>query len=304
MPDSSHENQGPGIALQVSPSGIPYLDWGGHGPVLHLAHANGFPPGTYKTFVQHLTGHFHVLGMECRALWGTQDPAEFRHWREMGQDLARFLQEMNLNGIVAAGHSLGAVSSLYCAAAHPELVRALVLIDPVILPAWFAPLWAVAMGLGINRRAWLAVGARRRRVEWPSREVLLRAYRSAPVFKRWQEPFLRDYVNSGTAEDPSGSVRLCYPREWEARIFETPPPDVWLTLPRLRRLPLLVLRGQFSDTYRRDTLWLMRRLLPRGTFVEVEGADHFVPMSQPEKTAALIREFIRPAPEANKPRGQ
>ncbi|HEX8438854.1 MAG TPA: alpha/beta hydrolase, partial [Archangium sp.] len=23
-------------------------DWGGTGPVLHLAHANGFPPATYR----------------------------------------------------------------------------------------------------------------------------------------------------------------------------------------------------------------------------------------------------------------
>jgi pimeloyl-ACP methyl ester carboxylesterase len=61
-----------------------------------------------------------------------------------------------------------------------------------------------------------------------------------------------------------------------------------------------VLRGQFSNTYRRDTLWLMRRLLPRGTFVEVEGADHFVPMSQPEKTAALIGQFILSLPEAKR----
>ncbi|MBM4429888.1 MAG: alpha/beta hydrolase [Chloroflexi bacterium] len=299
MPDSTLN-----IIRRLSPGGIPYLDWGGQGPVLHLAHANGFPPGTYNALVQHLTGHFRVLGMECRALWGTKDPAEFRHWRELGKDLARFLQEMNLKGIIAAGHSMGAVSSLYCAVAHPELVRALVLIDPVILPAWFAPFWAIAMRLGLHRRARLAVGARRRRVEWPSREVLLRAYRSAPVFRRWQEPFLRDYVNSGTEEDPSGGVYLRYPREWEARVFETPPPDVWWTLRRLRRLPLLVLRGEFSDTYRRDTLRLMRRLLPQGTFVEVEGADHFVPMSRPEETAALIGQFISSLPEAKRNPGQ
>ncbi len=279
---------------KTSPGAIPYVDWGGQGPPLHFAHANGFPPGTYNSFIQHLTGQFRVLGMGCRALWGTQDPARFQHWRQMGEDLARFLVEMELTGAYAVGHSLGAVTSLLCAVAHPGLVSALILIDPVILPAWLAPIWALAMLLRVNRRSPLAAQARRRRVEWPSREVLLRAYRSARAFERWQEPFLRDYIQSGTVDNPSGGVRLRYPREWEARIFETPPPDVWLALPRLGRMPLLVLRGQYSDTYTRDTMHLMRWLLPHGTFLEIKGADHFVPMGRPEEAAAAITSFLRP----------
>ena len=249
---------------RLSTSGIPYVDWGGEGIPLHFAHANGFPPGTYNTFIEQLTDHFRVLGMECRAMWAVKDPAEFRHWREMGEDLALFLSEMKLSGILATGHSLGAVTSLLCAAAHPSLIRALILIDPVIVPAWVAPIWALAMLLRLNRRFPLAVQARRRRVEWPQKDVIVRAYRSAHVFDRWQEPFLHDYVSSVVTDSPSGGVSLRYPREWEARIFETAPPDVWLTFLRLRRFPLLVLRGEHSNTYTRGTLRLMRWLLPMG----------------------------------------
>jgi len=269
------------------------MDWDGQGPVLHFAHANGFPPGTYDAFIKLLLDDFKVLGMECRALWGSQNPAQFRHWRQMGEDLARFLSEMRFGRSLLAGHSLGAVTSLFCAAAHPELVSALILIDPVILPVWTAPIWAIAMLLRLNRRSPLATRARRRRMEWPSKDVLLRAYRSARAFKRWQEPFLRDYIHSGTENNPTGGVRLRYPREWEARIFETAPPDVWLTLPRLRGMPLLVLRGQYSNTYTRDTMQLMRWLLPQGTFEEIEGADHFVPMSKPKETATAIKNFVQ-----------
>lgn len=278
-------------ALPSSSSGIPYVDWGGRGQVLHLAHANGFPPGTYDAFVACLTPHFRVLGMECRALWGTADPAQFRHWKEMGEDLACFLTEKGLTDVVAVGHSLGAVTSLYSALAHPGLIRALVLIDPVILPPVFFLLRPLLALLGLSRPAQLAAQARRRRVEWPNRQVMFRAYRSVPVFKRWQEPFLRDYIESGTVEEPAGQVRLRYPREWEARIFETSPLDVWWAMPGLRSTPLLVIRGQHSQTYRRDTMRLMRWLLPRACFLEMEGADHFVPMSTPQQTAAAIIEF-------------
>jgi pimeloyl-ACP methyl ester carboxylesterase len=290
--------------LKSSPSGVPYLDWGGLGPVLHFAHANGFPPGTYSSFVARLTDRFHVLGCESRPLWGTQDSrtdggvehraAQFRHWRELAGDLARFLSEMGLRGIIGAGHSLGAVTTLYCAAANPGLFRALVLIDPVIIPAYMAPIVAVAKWLHLTSRTRLPRGARRRQVDWPNREVLFRAYRAAPVFARWQEPFLRDYVASGTVQEPAGGVRLRYPPEWEARIFETVPADVWLAIPRLRHIPLLVVRGEHSGTYRRDTMRLMRWLLPQGRFLEIAGADHFVPMSQPEETVAAIKAFLSP----------
>jgi len=276
----------------ISPGGIPFIDWGGEGPPLHFAHANGFPPQTYSAFVQRLTPYYHVLGMECRALWGTQNPAQFRHWRELADDLARFAEEMQLEGAVLMGHSLGAVPSLFCAAVHPDFFRALVLIDPVIPPVHMTPAWALAGWLGFSRHTALTTGARKRRMDWPSRQMLYRAYRAARVFERWQDQFLEDYVVSGSEELPGGGVHLRYPREWEARIFETAPPDSWLAMPRLRNLPLLVLRGQLSTTCTRSALHGMRWLLPHGVFVEIESADHFVPMCQPAQAIAAIETFL------------
>ena len=278
--------------LNRSPGDIPYLDWGGKGPVLHFAHANGFPPGTYSSFVARFTDQFHVLGMEARPLWDTCGSAQFRHWRELAGDLARFLNEMELSGIIGAGHSLGAVTTLFCALANPGLFRALVLIDPVIVPAQMAPIVALAVRLGLSSRLQWPVGARRRRTDWPDREVLFRAYRAAPVFARWQDRFLLDYIASGTVDHPAGGVHLRYPPEWEACIFETVPADVWWSIPRLRHMPLLVLRGEHSNTYRSDAMRVMRCILPQATFQEIPGADHFVPMSQPEEAAAAIRAFF------------
>ena len=48
MPASEEENA-------VTPIPIDLLhDFGGQGPLIHLAHANGFPPGTYTPFAQAL----------------------------------------------------------------------------------------------------------------------------------------------------------------------------------------------------------------------------------------------------------
>jgi pimeloyl-ACP methyl ester carboxylesterase len=129
-------------------------------------------------------------------------------------------------------------------------------------------------------------------MEWPSQELVFRAYRSAPVFARWSDSFLWDYVLAVTEDTPDGAVHLRYPREWEARIFETVPPDAWLAMPRLRHMPTLVLRGEHSTTYRRDAMWLMRQFLPHAEFAEIEGADHFVPMTQPQRAADVILKFL------------
>ncbi|MGZ3458945.1 MAG: alpha/beta fold hydrolase, partial [Archangium sp.] len=43
-------------------------DWGGTGPVLHLAHANGFPPGSYRKLIEALKPRYHVFTLRSRCL--------------------------------------------------------------------------------------------------------------------------------------------------------------------------------------------------------------------------------------------
>jgi pimeloyl-ACP methyl ester carboxylesterase len=46
------------------------------------------------------------------------------------QDLAAFLHALHLGKVVVIGHSYGALTALFLAVKHPELVRALVLAEP------------------------------------------------------------------------------------------------------------------------------------------------------------------------------
>lgn len=272
-------------------SGIPFVDWGGAGPLLHIAHANGFPPATYRAFTERLAD-YHCLGYEARPLWPGSNPGQFHHWRELAADLLRFLSTVASGPVIGVGHSLGAVTTLFCAATTPELFRAVVLIDPVIFPLPMSPVLAVAEMLHLSSHARLPALTRRRRMEWPSREAVFDSYRRANVFARWSDSILWDYVAAVTADRPEGGVRLRYPREWEARIFETVPPDSWLAMPRLRRLPTLVLRGELSTTFTGSTMRMMRWFMPRARYAEVTGADHFVPMTHPGEAAGLVRSFL------------
>jgi pimeloyl-ACP methyl ester carboxylesterase len=271
-------------------------DLGGRGPLLHLAHANGFPPGSYRRLARALADDYHLVALPARPLWPGSQPAEAPTWRPMADDLVQGLEALGLSGIVGLGHSLGGVLTLWAAlasqAGHPDLFRALVLIDPVILPAYM--LWGLRLlrRLGLEDRQPLAQGALHRRRAWPGRRACFDHYRRKALFAGWSDAALWDYVDSGTVVQPDGSVRLRYPPEWEAHIFASVPLDIWRDVSGLR-VPVLFLRGETSDTFRPGVQDRLARLLPHAETATVAGAGHLLPMEKPDETAAAVRDFLR-----------
>jgi pimeloyl-ACP methyl ester carboxylesterase len=272
-------------------------DFGGRGPLLHLAHANGFPPGTYRLLAGALAAEHHVVALPARPLWPGSRPEEIDSWRPLADDLVRGLEALDAPGLIGAGHSLGGVLTLWAAIARPDLFRAVILIDPVILPPHW--LWGLRLLrlLGLGQRQPLVRGALHRRRTWPDRRACFRHYRGKALFDRWSDAALWDYVNSGTSPLPGGGVTLRYPPEWEARIFATPPTGIWRDVPRLDR-PALILRGEHSQTFRPEALARLGRLLPGARLGTVAGAGHLLPMEQPAAIAAAIHDFLATAPPA------
>lgn len=266
-------------------------DFGGTGPLVHLAHANGFPPGTYRPFVRALTSRFRVVGLPARPLWPGSRPEEMHNWHLMADDLIRGLDELGARGIFGIGHSMGGVATLWAAVRRPDIFRAVVLIDPVILPPTLSIIVRWLRRAGINlRRSMIQQALRRRRV-WSSRRACFERYRTKPHFARWSDECLWAYVEAVTHERPDGQVELAYPPEWEARIYATVPTDVWKAIPRLH-LPTLVVRGELSQTFLPQSLAAMRRRLPHARFAVIPEAGHLVPMERPEEAGRIVREFL------------
>jgi pimeloyl-ACP methyl ester carboxylesterase len=269
------------------------MDWGGEGPPLHLAHANGFPAASYRSLIGLLTPHFNVVSLEARPLWSSDDPATLRSWDPMAADLRAGLRRRGLRGLLGVGHSLGGTLSALAAAAEPELFSALVLIDPVVFTrprSWF---WSATQRLGQASRFSLVRQARERRVDWPDRDALRAAYRDRRTFAGWAPEAFEDYLAAGFVDAADGGVRLRYPREWEARIFEVCPADVWRELTRIP-VPVLFVRGEASDTFLRTASRRGRRELAAARSVEVPGSSHFLPFERP---AEVAREIVRFAAE-------
>jgi pimeloyl-ACP methyl ester carboxylesterase len=267
-------------------------DFGGRGRLLHLAHANGFPPGTYRPLAEALIQDYRVAGMPARPLWPGSRPADTPSWHPLADDLVQTLDALALKEIIGMGHSMGGVSTLLAAIHRPDLFRVLILMDPVILPP--LALWGLRLmrWLGLDQRQPLVQGALRRRRTWPSRQACFDHYRAKSFFARWPDASLRAYVESGTRPLPDGQVTLTYPVEWEAHIFATTPTDIWRYVPRLGT-PVLVIRGDQSNAFRPESQRQMARLVPHAHFATLPEAGHLFPMERPTETATMVLDFLK-----------
>ena len=271
------------------------VDLGGDGPVIHLAHANGFPPAAYEPLAAALRTDYHLIGVPARPLWPGSRPDSAPTWQPMAGDLIQALDDLARSGaisppIVGVGHSLGGVLTLWAAIRRPDLFWAVVLIDPVILPPTQLRLLRLMRLVGLHRRLPLVRATLRRRRVWPSRQACAEHLAAKPFFAGWPPSSLDAYVNSGTQERPDGQVELIYPPEWEAHIFATTPADIWRYVPQLST-PVLAIRGERSPTFPAGSLARLARLLPQARTLTIPGSDHMVPLERPLETAEAIRAF-------------
>jgi len=272
---------------EILPPPEAWSEWGGDGPQLVFAHANGFPPAAYRMLIEELSCLFRTTAFAARPLWRGSDPTAISSWKDLGGDLRRAMTQRGFRQVVGVGHSLGGVLSIMAAAEDPSLFRALALVDPVIFSGVHGLFWGSLKRLGFSHRLPLIRGALRRRDRFPSLEAVRSAYAGKSVFSTWNPDVLEDYVQAAFSDTGDGEVELRYSKDWEARIFELTPASVWSDLCRVS-MPMLVIRGALSDTFRSGAASKIRRKLPNATVIELPDTTHFLPMERPAAVAAAI----------------
>jgi pimeloyl-ACP methyl ester carboxylesterase len=210
-------------------------------------------------------------------------------WDVVATDLRQFFAQQGYRQVIGIGHSLGAVATMMAAGQDSDLFRALVLIEPVFLPPQILDMIAIQPEAAENMP--LLPLTRRRRTHWPDRQSAFDHFRPKPVFRRWSDEVLWDYINHALQETEQGEVTLTYSREWEARFYAQPPLTVWQDIPKVTQ-PTLAIRAAESDTLLLQSWQLWQELQPDATFVEIPEAGHMVPMEQPLVLSADIHKFL------------
>jgi len=270
-----------------------FIDWGGSGPLAHFGHATGFCASTYTPLVERLRSRLHMVGMDDRGHGKTTapaDPEKLKNWDLFYRDLERFIERFG-EPVIAMGHSRGAILSLLLAVKRPELIRALILIDPTLLPfAWMGP-WYLAGKLNLTRFVSIAARAAQRKADWPDRDTILSVYRRKYPFRTWEREFLEGYISGGTARNGGGGIHLTCAPAWESRCFSTYPHDLWGFVKRIEQ-PTLVIYGAESDVFTAPAVKRFEKKVPKAVLRRVEGVGHFVPMERPDETAGAIVSFL------------
>jgi pimeloyl-ACP methyl ester carboxylesterase len=107
-----------------------YEDTGGDGPVVVFSHGLFMDHAMFAPQVEALKGRYRCITWDERGHAGTASDtlAPFSYY-DSADDLAALLAHLGIERAVLAGMSQGGFLSLRCALTHPEIVRALVLID-------------------------------------------------------------------------------------------------------------------------------------------------------------------------------
>lgn len=266
---------------------------------IHFAHATGFNAETYRSFADRLDPSLELYMMDARGHGKSEaraDPRKLHSWRPYRDDLERFVESLE-QPVVLAGHSMGGTVSMALAAARPELVQGLVLVDPVIMPPRRIPIAAVTRTLGVTDRLLpIAQMAARRRMEFPSKEAAVENYVGRGPFRTWPREWIANYVDGGIVPTEAGTVRLSCDRAWESKTFASATVSPYRLLRKVRCPITLIACGDREPPFTYESRDAFMRTKPDTRLLLLEDATHFIPMEHPdvvveelERMAELVR---------------
>ncbi|MEO0437697.1 MAG: alpha/beta hydrolase [Pseudomonadota bacterium] len=259
-----------------------------NGPILLFVHANGYPPGSYRQFLEPMKRYFRVFAAQHRPLWAGRQPPERVDWTCFADDLQDAIDQISADSVHLVGHSMGAVAALQLAATRPGKVTTLTLLDPVFNSDWNLLKFRLTPRSKLLENP-LVRGALRRPEYFPDQQGAFRFYRTKRAFANFDDSALWDYVDASNEPCSDGRVRLRFSGAWEAAIYRSSPRVVpWL---KKLRVPTLGLRGTDSYILTEEFCRNWQRWQPEARIENIEGG-HLFPMECPEATADAVRSFL------------
>jgi pimeloyl-ACP methyl ester carboxylesterase len=106
-----------------------YLDWGGYGPALIFLTGMGCSAYIFNKFAPRFTDRFHVLALTRRGQGDSDYPETGYDADTLTEDIRQFMDSLNIEKALLAGHSLAGVELTHFAATYPNRVEKLIYLD-------------------------------------------------------------------------------------------------------------------------------------------------------------------------------
>lgn len=115
--------------VHVNGVNLHYLDWGGVGPMLVFLTGMGCSVHIFDEFAPRFTDKFHVLAVDRRGHGDSDYPETGYDPDTLTEDLRQFLDALQIDQVILAGHSMSYIELTHFAALYPERVLKLVYLD-------------------------------------------------------------------------------------------------------------------------------------------------------------------------------
>ena len=252
-------------------------------PLIHFAHANGFPSASYQALFAALSSDYDV----CQLPLAGHDPdyPVTDNWPHLKQQLIDSIETQSDRPVIGLGHSLGGGLTMMAARERPDLFEAIILLDVPVFSCLESLVVRAVKHFGLVDAVTPAGRSKRRRTQWPDAETALDYFRTRGLFQRFDERCLLDYVDSAIRPAADGGVELAYELSVELAIFRSMPHTLAVRAGQLA-MPAGILVGRDTDTVRKSQYLRMKRRL--GFYGERIEGTHMFPLEYPEQTAAAI----------------
>ncbi len=291
-----------GFVAVASNVRLHYLDFGGTGQPLVLLAGNSNSAHVFESFAPRLTDRFRVIALTRRGFGASSQPADGYDTRTLAEDVRIALDSLGLARVHLVGHSLAGDEMTRLAGDHPDRVARLVYLDAgydrVAIRDLFVahppPPPPALTAADVGSRAGFArylervkgvrlpdaeLGATFRfagdgsvlaEVTPPEVYVAIVAGVESPDYARVSAPALAIYAVDTTAAYLAPWLTAGAPGWAEAEAL-------WTTV--------------FQPFYAAERARFAREV-PGGAVLELDGANHYVFLSDPDRVAAAIRAFL------------
>ncbi|MFF2148038.1 alpha/beta fold hydrolase [Kitasatospora sp. NPDC058190] len=244
-------------------------DWGGSGPPVVLLHGLAGHAGEWDALAEELSRRYRVVAVDQRGHGASERrPGDVSRAAYVA-DVVAVIGQLGLRRPVLVGQSLGGHTAMLTAAAHPDLPRALVLVEAG--PGGPSPHVQAEIGAALD--AWPT--------PFPSRRAAVEFFGGGAVGEGWAAgleerdggwwpSFDRDVMVDALTENARCSF-------W----------DEWTSI----TCPTLVVLGQSGIIPANETEAMLRRR-PGTVAVSVSGAGHDVHLEHPEILRQMLQDFL------------
>jgi len=249
--------------------------------VIQFSHANGFPALSYSYLFDLLKPH----EIRCVDKFGHGKYRIIDKWDPMVDELIDDIDIHYTEPVVALGHSLGGILSLFASDRRPELFRMVIVMDSPIFTNYYRLLIRFAQKAKIDSP--VAKTAIRRRKQFKSYEDAYDYLKERKLFKPFNEKCFSDYIKYGF-EPFEGGVKLAYDTDVEYRIFQYMPTFFKTFKMKMPSYFIHALHGDVAKISNKK--WIERNF--KGIQLIPFDGSHMFPFEKPVETAELVKKLI------------